>query len=61
MQNVGLLATSITPLDFLNIKIKLYPLETQQKIARTLSVLDQKIENNHKINELLHTLAYKIY
>ncbi|GAA9544420.1 hypothetical protein UBN53_07100 [Helicobacter pylori] len=52
---------SITPLDFLNIKIKLYPLETQQKIARTLSVLDQKIENNHKINELLHTLAYKIY
>ncbi|MFA8031933.1 restriction endonuclease subunit S, partial [Helicobacter pylori] len=44
---------SITPLDFLNIKIKLYPLETQQKIARTLSVLDQKIENNHKINELL--------
>ncbi|GAA7193342.1 restriction endonuclease subunit S [Helicobacter pylori] len=33
----------------------------QQKIARTLSVLDQKIENNHKINELLHTLAYKIY
>ncbi len=33
----------------------------QQKIARTLSVLDQKIENNHKINELLHTIAYKIY
>ncbi|GAA8897812.1 restriction endonuclease subunit S [Helicobacter pylori] len=33
----------------------------QQKIARTLSILDQKIENNHKINELLHTLAYKIY
>ncbi|GAA7711752.1 hypothetical protein HpCOL12_02330 [Helicobacter pylori] len=52
---------SITLSDFLNIKIKLYPLETQQKIARTLSVLDQKIENNHKINELLHTLAYKIY
>ncbi|WP_100956265.1 restriction endonuclease subunit S [Helicobacter pylori] len=33
----------------------------QQKIARTLSILDQKIENNHKINELLQTLAYKIY
>lgn len=33
----------------------------QQKIARALSVLDQKIENNHKINELLHTLTYKIY
>ncbi|MFP6169134.1 restriction endonuclease subunit S [Helicobacter pylori] len=52
---------SITPLDFLNIKIKLYPLETQQKIAHTLSVLDQKIENNHKINELLHKILELIY
>ncbi|GAA9204127.1 hypothetical protein HpHA199_06380 [Helicobacter pylori] len=52
---------SITPLDFLNIKIKLYPLEIQQKIARTLSVLDQKIENNHKINELLHKILELLY
>ncbi|MGL2579515.1 restriction endonuclease subunit S [Helicobacter pylori] len=52
---------SITPLDFLNIKIKLYPLETQQRIARTLSVLDQKIENNHKINELLHKILELLY
>ncbi|MDO7826313.1 restriction endonuclease subunit S [Helicobacter pylori] len=52
---------SITPLDFLNIKIKLYQLETQQKIARTLSVLDQKIENNHKINELLHKILELLY
>ncbi|GAA9740467.1 hypothetical protein VN0138_05390 [Helicobacter pylori] len=52
---------SITPLDFLNIKIKLYPLATQQKIARTLSVLDQKIENNHKINELLHKILELLY
>ncbi len=52
---------SITPLDFLNIKIKLYPLETQQKIARTLSILDQKIENNHKINELLHKILGLLY
>ncbi|WRF26008.1 restriction endonuclease subunit S [Helicobacter pylori] len=52
---------SITPLDFLNIKIKLYPLETQQKIARTLSVLDQKIDNNHKINELLHKILELLY
>ncbi|WQY67290.1 restriction endonuclease subunit S [Helicobacter pylori] len=52
---------SITHLDFLNIKIKLYPLETQQKIARTLSVLDQKIENNHKINELLHKILELLY
>ncbi|OOP97357.1 restriction endonuclease subunit S [Helicobacter pylori] len=52
---------SITPLDFLNIEIKLYPLETQQKIARTLSILDQKIENNHKINELLHKILELLY
>lgn len=52
---------SITPLDFLNIKIKLYPLETQQKIARTLSILDQKIENNYKINELLHKILELLY
>ncbi|GAA8803120.1 restriction endonuclease subunit S [Helicobacter pylori] len=52
---------SITPLDFLNIKIKLYPLETQQKIAHTLSVLDQKIEINHKINELLHKILELLY
>ncbi|GAA7662820.1 restriction endonuclease subunit S [Helicobacter pylori] len=43
-------------------KVKIPPTYyEQQKIARTLSVLDQKIENNHKINELLHTIAYKIY
>ncbi len=43
-------------------KVKIPPTYyEQQKIARTLSILDQKIENNHKINELLHTLTYKIY
>ncbi|WQY71741.1 restriction endonuclease subunit S [Helicobacter pylori] len=33
----------------------------QQKIARTLSILDQKIENNHKINELLHKILELLY
>lgn len=33
----------------------------QQKIARTLSVLDQKIENNNKINELLHKILELLY
>ncbi len=43
-------------------KVKIPPTYyEQQKIAHTLSILDQKIENNHKINELLHTIAYKIY
>lgn len=30
-------------------------------IAKTFNSIQNKIENNHKINELLHTLAYKIY
>ncbi|KMZ47012.1 type I restriction endonuclease subunit S [Helicobacter pylori] len=33
----------------------------QQKIARTLSILDQKIENNHKINEILHKILELLY
>ncbi|GAA7012388.1 hypothetical protein Kyoto25A_03690 [Helicobacter pylori] len=33
----------------------------QQKIARTLSILDQKIENNHKINELSHKILGLLY
>ncbi|GAA7639277.1 hypothetical protein JP0138_06290 [Helicobacter pylori] len=30
-------------------------------IAKIFNNIQNKIENNHKINELLHTLAYKIY
>ncbi len=57
----GTTIKTITKDDIKMFQILLPPLETQQKIAHTLSILDQKIENNHKINELLHTLAYKIY
>ncbi len=57
----GTTTKTITKDNIKMFQILLPPLETQQKIARTLSILDQKIENNHKINELLHTLAYKIY
>ncbi|GAA7631163.1 hypothetical protein JP0135_10290 [Helicobacter pylori] len=43
-------------------KVKIPPTYyEQQKIARTLSILDQKIENNHKINELLHKILELIY
>ncbi|GAA8131163.1 restriction endonuclease subunit S [Helicobacter pylori] len=43
-------------------KVKIPPTYyEQQKIARTLSVLDQKIENNHKINELLHKILDLLY
>ncbi|GAA8317817.1 hypothetical protein HpDR25_01860 [Helicobacter pylori] len=44
-----------------DLNIPLINIETQQKIARTLSVLDQKIENNHKINELLHKVLELLY
>ncbi|UOS06847.1 restriction endonuclease subunit S [Helicobacter pylori] len=57
----GTTTKTITKDNIKMFQILLPPLETQQKIAHTLSILDQKIENNHKINELLHTLAYKIY
>ncbi|GAA8973530.1 hypothetical protein Taiwan62_03080 [Helicobacter pylori] len=30
-------------------------------IAKIFNSIQNKIENNHKINELLHTIAYKIY
>ncbi|GAA9615594.1 restriction endonuclease subunit S [Helicobacter pylori] len=46
---------------FQEIEILLPNIETQQKIARTLSILDQKIENNHKINELLHKILELLY
>ncbi|MFP6204148.1 restriction endonuclease subunit S [Helicobacter pylori] len=44
-----------------DLTIPLINIETQQKIARTLSILDQKIENNHKINELLHKILELLY
>ncbi|GHR40736.1 restriction endonuclease subunit S [Helicobacter pylori] len=43
-------------------KVKIPPTYyEQQKIACTLSILDQKIENNHKINELLHKILELLY
>ncbi|GAA8677834.1 restriction endonuclease subunit S [Helicobacter pylori] len=43
-------------------KVKIPPTYyEQQKIVRTLSILDQKIENNHKINELLHKILELLY
>ncbi len=44
-----------------DLNIPLINIKTQQKIARTLSILDQKIENNHKINELLHKILELLY
>ncbi|GAA7067355.1 hypothetical protein AOHp86_06290 [Helicobacter pylori] len=57
----GTTTKTITKDNIKMFKILLPPLETQQKIARTLSILDQKIENNHKINELLHKILELLY
>ncbi|WQU45391.1 restriction endonuclease subunit S [Helicobacter pylori] len=57
----GTTTKTITKDDIKMFQILLPPLETQQKIARTLSILDQKIENNNKINELLHKILELLY
>lgn len=44
-----------------NLEADLPPLETQQKIAKILSALDEKIELNNKINENLHAQAQAIF
>lgn len=44
-----------------DIKINLPPLETQQKIAKVLSAIDNKIELNNKINENLEQQAQAIF
>ena len=48
---------AIKPYDIENLSIKLPPLPTQQKIARILSSLDDKIELNNKINTNLEQQA----
>lgn len=52
---------AIKPSDIENLSIKLPPLPTQQKIARILSTLDDKIELNNKINTNLEQQAQAIF
>lgn len=52
---------AIKPSDIENLSIKLPPLPTQQKIARILSTLDDKIELNNKINENLEQQAQALF
>ena len=52
---------AIKPSDIENLSIKLPPLPTQQKIARILSSLDDKIELNNKINTNLEQQAQAIF
>ena len=52
---------AIKPSDIENLSIKLPPLPTQQKIARILSTLDDKIELNNKINTNLEQQAQALF
>ncbi|HRU99848.1 MAG TPA: restriction endonuclease subunit S [Ruminococcus sp.] len=51
------LPTSATP----ELEIDLPDLETQKKIVRVLSALDQKIELNHKISNNLLRISHQVY
>ncbi len=51
----------INKTNFSNFKIKLPPLEEQKAIAHTLSLLDDKIELNLKINATLEEMAQAIF
>ena len=52
---------AIKPSDIENLSIKVPPLPTQQKIARILSSLDDKIELNNKINTNLEQQAGALF
>lgn len=57
----GSVFDTITRETFDKIIINLPPLETQQKIAKVLSAIDDKIELNNKINENLEQQALAIF
>lgn len=57
----GAVFDTITRETFENISVKLPPLPTQQKIARILSSLDDKIELNNKINTNLEQQAQALF
>ncbi len=47
--------------DINNLKVEVPDLETQKKIVRVLSALDQKIELNHKISNNLLRISHQVY
>lgn len=57
----GSVFDTITRETFDNIIVNLPPLETQQKIAKVLSAIDDKIELNNKINENLEEQAQALF
>jgi len=59
--HVGVPALAQATTNFKQIKIPLPPLETQQKIAAFLSLLDSKIELNNHINSELDALTRTLF
>lgn len=60
-QGNGTVFGSVNKNDISNLEVLLPPIETQEKIARVLSSLDDKIELNNKINQNLEQQAQAIY
>ncbi len=60
-QTHGSVFDTITRDTFVNIEVSLPPLAEQQMIADTLTVLDDKITNNTKINNHLEQMAQAIF
>ena len=58
---IGSAQKALTIIGIKGLSIKLPPLETQEKIARVLSSLDDKIELNNKINQNLEQQAQAIF
>ena len=60
-QGNGTVFGSVNKNDISNLEVLLPPIETQEKIARVLSSLDDKIELNNKINQNLEQQAQAIF
>lgn len=59
--SVGTTVQSLRKASFEELEIPLPPLHEQQKIASVLSVLDDQIELNNKINQALEDFAQTLY
>ncbi len=57
----GTVFDTITMKSFKDIEIPHPPIETQKRIAETLTAFDDKIETNNRINELLEETAQILY
>lgn len=57
----GTVFGSVNRADIINLEVKVPPLEQQIEIGKTLAAIDEKIENNKKINHHLAEMAESIW